>query len=192
METSGRLCPGPAADKEITFARHGFGYSVFTHTEDGIDSELCVYVAMDAPIKFAVLKVRNKSGRLRRLSATGYIEWVLGELRPKSLMHVITEIDLNSGALLARNAYNEEFGERVAFFDVDNVDGATCSFSGDRTEFIGRNGTLRNPAAMSLPRLSGRVGAALDPCAAIRVPFELADGARARDHFQTWSGSKRR
>jgi cellobiose phosphorylase len=165
--------PWPSSGQGYYVCRHGFGYSVFTHTEDGIDTELWVYVALDAPVKFAVVKVRNKSGRLCRLSVTGYIEWVLGELRPKSVMHVITEMNPNIGALLARNAYNTEFGERIAFFDVDD---ATRSFSGDRTEFIGRNGTLLNPAAMSLPRLSGRIGAALDPCAAIRVPFELADG----------------
>jgi cellobiose phosphorylase len=165
--------PWPCRGQGYYVCRHGFGYSVFTHTEDGIDSELWVYVALDAPLKFAVLKVRNKSGRLRRLSVTGYIEWVLGELRPKSVMHVITEMDPNIGALLARNAYNEEFGDRIAFFAVDD---APRSFSGDRTEFIGRNGTLLNPAAMSLPRLSCRVGAALDPCAAIQAPFELADG----------------
>ena len=175
-EESGRFwspTPWPTRGQGYYACRHGFGYSVFTHTEDHIDSELRVYVALNAPVKFAVLKVRNKSGRLRRLSATGYIEWVLGELRPKSMMHVITEMDPNTGALLAGNAYNEDFGERMAFFDVDD---ATRSFTGDRTEFIGRNGTLSNPAAMSLPRLSGKVGAALDPCAAIRVPFELADG----------------
>ena len=56
-------------------------------------------MALDAPIKFTVLKVRNVSGRSRRLSATGYVEWVLGDLRSKSAMHVITEIDPNSGAL---------------------------------------------------------------------------------------------
>ena len=165
--------PWPARGKGGYVCRHGFGYSVFTHTQEGVDSELWVYVALDAPVKFAVLKIRNTSGRLRRLSATGYVEWVLGELRPKSMMHVITEVDSDIGTLLAHNAYNAEFGDRVAFFDVDDV---TRSFSGNRTEFIGRNGTLQNPAAMSLPRLSGRVGAALDPCAAIRVPFELADG----------------
>ena len=165
--------PWPSRGQGYYVCRHGFGYSVFTHTEDGIDSELWVYVALDAPIKFAVLKARNKSGRLRRLSVTGYIEWVLGELRPKSMMHVITEMDPILGALLARNAYNVEFGERIAFFDVDD---AARSFSGDRTEFIGRNGTLLNPAAMSRSHLSGKVGAALDPCAAIQVPFELADG----------------
>ncbi len=154
-------------------SRHGFGYSVFEHTERGIRSELWVYVALDASIKFTVLKVRNESGRSRRLSATGYVEWVLGDLRSKSAMHVSTEIDPGSGALFARNPYNTEFVDRVAFFDVGD---ATRTMSGDRTEFLGRNGTLRRPAAMGRARLSGRVGAALDPCAAMQVPFDLADG----------------
>jgi cellobiose phosphorylase len=154
-------------------SRHGFGYSVFEHTERGIRSELWVYVALDAPIKFTVLKVRNECGRSRRLSATGYVEWVLGDLRPKSAMHVVTEVDPGSGALLARNPYNTEFAERVAFFDVDD---AARTVSGDRAEFLGRNGTLRSPAAMTRSRLSGKMGAALDPCAAIQVSFELFDG----------------
>jgi cellobiose phosphorylase len=165
--------------------RHGFGYSVFEHTERGIHSELWVYVAMDAQIKFTVLKVRNESGRSRRLSATGYAEWVLGDLRPKSAMHVITEIDTNSGALFARNPYNTEFRNRTAFFDVDDTN---RSLSGDRTEFLGRNGTLRSPAAMKRSRLSGKVGAALDPCAAIQVPFELADGEEREIIFRLGVG----
>jgi cellobiose phosphorylase len=86
---------------------------------------------------------------------------------------VITEVDPHSGALLARNPYNTEFSDRVAFFKVD---AAIRTLSGDRTEFLGRNGTLRSPAAMSRLRLSGKVGAGLDPCAALQVPFELADG----------------
>ena len=132
-----------------------------------------MYVALDSAVKFTVLKIRNESGRSRRLSATGYVEWVLGDLRPKSTMHVITEVDPGSGALFARNLYNTEFADRVAFFHVDEE---TRTLSGDRTEFIGRNGTLGSPAAMGRSRLSGKVGAALDPCAAIQVPFELVDG----------------
>ncbi len=132
--------------------RHGFGYSVFEHEEDGIVSELTVFVALDAPVKFSALKVRNTSGRSRRLSLTGYVEWVLGDLRAKTAMHVITEVDRNSGALLARNAYNTEFPDRVAFFDVDD---AARTVTGDRTEFLGRNGALRNPAALNRVRLSG-------------------------------------
>ena len=103
-------------------SRHGFGYSVFEHTEDGISSEVWVYVALDAPIKFTVLKVRNVSGRSRQLSATGYLEWVMGDQRSKSAMHVCTEVDPNSGALLARNPYNTEFTDRVAFFSGGRYD----------------------------------------------------------------------
>ncbi len=112
--------PMPRRGDGAYVTRHGFGYSVFEHAEDGIRSELTVYVAIDAAVKFSVLKVRNASGRPRRLSATGYVEWVLGDLRPRTTMHVITEIDAKSGALLARNAYNTEFPDRVAFFDVDD------------------------------------------------------------------------
>jgi cyclic beta-1,2-glucan glucanotransferase len=154
-------------------SRHGFGYSVFEHTEGGIQSELWVYVATDAAVKFSVLKVRNRSGRARRLSATGYVEWVLGDLRPKSAMHVSTEIDPYSGTIYARNHYNTEFPERVAFFDVDDTNRTTTC---DRAEFIGRNGSLENPAAMTRTHLSGKPGAGLDPCAAIQVSFDLADG----------------
>jgi len=154
-------------------ARHGFGYSVFERAESGIESVLTTYVALDAAVKFSVLRVRNRSGRPRRLSATAYVEWVLGDLRSKSAMHVATAVDAHSGALLARNRYSAEFGSYVAFLHTgESFQSWTC----DRTEFIGRNGTLRRPAAMRQLRLSGRSGAGLDPCAAIQVPFELAEG----------------
>jgi cyclic beta-1,2-glucan synthetase len=165
--------PMPCRGTSPYVSRHGFGYSCFEHTEGGIRSEVWVYVALDASVKFTVVKLRNESGRPRRLSATGYVEWVLGDLRPKSVMHVISEIDPATGALFARNPYNTDFPGRIAFFDVDE---GTRSMTGDRTEFLGRNGTLRNPASMSRSRLSGKVGAALDPCGAIQLPFDLAVG----------------
>ncbi|MHB1141221.1 MAG: GH36-type glycosyl hydrolase domain-containing protein [Sulfuricaulis sp.] len=180
--------PLPARGAGYYVSRHGFGYSVFEHVEGGIRSELTVYVDVDAAIKFSVLKVRNESGQPRRLSATGYVEWVLGDLRPKSAMHVTTEIDPHSGALFARNPYNTEFTGLVAFFDVDET---TRTVSGDRAEFIGRNGTLGNPAAMARSRLSGKVGAALDPCAAIQVGIELADGQELEVIFRLGLAGRR-
>jgi len=176
-EESGRFwsptaLPCPGTGEHV--ARHGFGYSVFEHDEGGIASELTVHVDLELPVKYAVLKVTNGSGRARRLSATGYVEWVLGALRSRSGLHVVTLIDPGSGGLLAHNAYNPEFSGQYAFFDVDEVE---RTLSGDRAEFIGRNGSLRHPAALGRARLSGRVGAALDPCAAIQVPFDLAEGA---------------
>jgi cyclic beta-1,2-glucan synthetase len=166
-------------------SRHGFGYSVFEHDTAGIYSEMTVHVATDAPVKFSVLKVRNDSAQVRRLSVTGYVEWVLGDLRPKSAMHVTTEIDAATGALFARNPFNSEFPDRVAFFDVDET-GRTVT--GDRGEFIGRNGSLQQPAAMMRARLSGKVGAALDPCAAMQIGFDLAPGQERQFVFRLGVG----
>jgi cellobiose phosphorylase len=163
--------PRPGATPYVS--RHGLGYSVFEHTEGGIRSELWVYVAVDAAVKFAVLKVRNASGRPRRLSATAFVEWVLGDLGPKTAMHVTTEVDPYSGALYARNRYNTEFPDRVAFLDVDDPN---RTVSCDRAELIGRNGSLASPAALARTHLSGRLGSGLDPCAAIQVGLDLADG----------------
>ncbi|MGH7958408.1 MAG: GH36-type glycosyl hydrolase domain-containing protein, partial [Opitutaceae bacterium] len=177
--------PAPARGATPYIVRHGFGYSVFEHTENGIVSELWVYVATDAPVKFTVLKVRNISGRPRRLSLTGYWEWVLGDMRPKSLLHVQTEVDLKTGALLARNYYNTEFPDRIAFLDVNDT---TRTLTGDRKEFLGRNGTLASPAALRRVRLSGKVGAGLDPCGAIQVAFDLPDGQERETTFRLGAG----
>jgi cyclic beta-1,2-glucan synthetase len=177
--------PLPARGATPYVIRHGFGYSVFEHTEHGIASELTVYVAMDAPVKFAVLKLRNVSGRPRRLSVTGYWEWVLGELRQKSLLHVQTEMDPKTGALLARNPFNTEFAERIAFVDVSD---SARTFTADRKEFIGRNGSLSNPAALKRIRLSGKAGAGLDPCAAVQVTIDLPAGQERETNFRLGVG----
>lgn len=177
--------PLPARGEMPYVIRHGFGYTVFEHTEHGIASELCVYVAMDAPVKFYVLKLRNVSGQPRRLSVTGYWEWVLGDLRQKCLLHVQTEVDLKTGALLARNFYNTEFPERIAFLDVND---SARTLTGDRKEFIGRNGNLAEPAALKRVRLSGKVGAGLDPCGAVQVSFNLLDGQERETSFRLGVG----
>ncbi|MEO6264028.1 MAG: glucoamylase family protein [Luteimonas sp.] len=207
-EETGRIwspTPLPCRGEGDYRTRHGFGYSVYEHIEDGIASELWVYVALQDAVKFSVLKLRNLSGRERRLSATGYVEWVLGDLRARTQMHVVTELDTDSGVLTARNPYNTEFGGRVGFFDVDAADADVekpgrrktdsgiiladgCSLTADRTEFLGRNGSMQAPAALLRERLSGKHGAGLDPCAAIQIPVTLAQDASFETVFRLGLG----
>jgi len=177
------LNPVPGTQPYIT--RHGFGYSVFETQEAGILSELTVFVAMDAPVKIWKLKLKNRSGRTRKLSATGFFELVLGVQRATTSPHVVTEVDARTGALFARNAYGEEFAPRVAFLECSE---AERSVSGDRTEFLGRGGTPARPAALTRQRLSGRVGAAFDPCFAMQTVVELADGSDRELVFSFGSG----
>ncbi len=168
-------------EPDVYIARHGQGYSRFQHESHGIDLELLQFVAPDDSIKIFRLSLRNTSGRPRRLSVTAYVEWVLGSSRTASAPFIVTEVDQDSGALFARSALNNEFAGRVAFADLA---GKQTSLTADRTEFLGRNGTLQRPYGLELGRLlSGKVGAGLDPCGALQAPVELRAGGTAEVRF---------
>ncbi len=166
----------PIRDETAPYmARHGQGYSRFHHGSHGILVELLQFVPSEDPIKISRLFLQNDSGRPRRLSVTAYAEWVLGSSRGASAPYIITEVDAQTGALFARNAWGGEFGGRIAFADLA---GRQTSCTGDRTEFVGRNGGLERPEALERGGpLSGRSGAGLDPCAALQTTIELRPGA---------------
>jgi cyclic beta-1,2-glucan synthetase len=178
--------PLPAGEGRPYTVRHGPGYSSYEHVRDEIASRLQLYVAAAEPVKVFHLTLRNSSSHKRRISITLYVEWVLGDTRDRTRPHVITRREPATGALLATNAFRESFGDRVAFLDLYTGDPASMSagatglgrtpprtITGDRTEFIGRNGTLRTPAALERESLSDTTGAALDPCGAVQVRFTL-------------------
>jgi len=158
-------------DASRYIARHGHGYSRFEHVSHGIALDLLQFVPLGDPVKISRLKIKNVSGRRRRLSITAYVEWVLGPSRATCAPYVVTEIDPKTGALLARNPWRMEFGSRVAFADLA---GQQSLWSGDRTEFIGRNGSFALPTALaSRHQLSNRVGAGLDPCGVLQTAVEI-------------------
>ena len=185
-EDSGELW-GPTAlpirnESSPYVVRHGQGYSWFEHAERGIELDLLQYVPLHDPIKISRLTVHNASARTRRLSVTAYVEWVLGPSRSAAAPFIVTEIDPKTGALLARNPWNTAFGSRVAFADLA---GQQTNWTGDRREFLGRNGALGSPAALApgAPRLSKRVGAGFDPCGVLQAPLELKPGETAEIVF---------
>ena len=170
----------PIRSRGQYLCRHGFGYSVFEHTAHEISAELLQFVALDAPVKVTRLRLRNLSGRTRRLSVTGYAEWVLGTSRSATAGKIVTEVHGETGAILAQKPRAMAFAGRVAFADFGHgVTSLTC----DRTEFLGRNGTMTAPVALCDAALSGRHGPALDACAALQRRIVLAPGETVDLHF---------
>ncbi|WP_036215393.1 GH36-type glycosyl hydrolase domain-containing protein [Massilia alkalitolerans] len=166
--------PWPMPSGEPYRTRHGFGYTLFEHVAQGIGSELRCFVAPGAPLKYAVLKLHNASSAPRRLSVTGYVQWWMDDAAANPGLQVVTSVDVASGALVARNAFGDGFGDTLGFFHLDAPQVAsTC----DRREFVGRHRSLARPAALERNGLSGANGAALDPCAALQTRVELAPGA---------------
>jgi cyclic beta-1,2-glucan synthetase len=162
-------------------ARHGQGYSIFEYTSHGVGLKLIQFVPLKDSIKISRLTIENLSKRPRKLSVTGYLEWVLGVSRSSSSPFIVTELDAQTGALFARNSWNSEFAGRVAFADLG---GLQTSWTANRTEFLGRHGTHDHPAAIEQSRrLSGQVGAGLDPCAALQTNVVMQPGARMEVTF---------
>lgn len=162
--------PLPIREIEPYTIRHGQGYTIFEHLSHGIEQELTLFVPLDAPVKISLLRLRNRTNIKRKLSVTNYNELVLGFDRSRTTPFIVTKADLENGSIRARNRYNNEFSERVAFVATSpEPDSLTC----DRTEFFGRNGDLGQPAALRREKLSGRSGAGLDPCAVLQTIIEL-------------------
>jgi cyclic beta-1,2-glucan synthetase len=154
--------------------RHGQGWTQFEHASHGIDLKLVQFVPPQDRVKISRLRVENTSRRVRRLSVTAYVEWVLGVSRSASAMHVATERDEETGAILARNAWIGEFAGRVAFADLG---GQQTSWTADRLEFLGRNASLDHAVSQEgHAALSGRTGPGLDPCAALSTELRLKPG----------------
>ena len=177
-DDTGELWTPTAAPIRVESARyithHGQGYSRFEHASHGIACDLVQFVAWNDAVKISRLTLENRTSRLRRISVTAYLEWVLGSARAANAPFVVTAIDPATGALFAHNAWNNEFGARVAFADLA---GAQSAWTGDRAEFIGRNGNLSRPAALAPDtELTKRVGAGMDPCGVLQTTFELAPG----------------
>lgn len=154
--------------------RHGFGYSRYQLTSHGISLDLLQFVPLVGSVKISRLTIVNRCAEPRQLSVTHYLEWVLGNQRSRTAPYIVTEIEPTTGAMLARNPWGTDFQSRIAFMDMAGRQ-RTCT--ADRAEFLGRHGSLVEPAALlETRRLSNRVGGGLDPCGAMQTSFILQPG----------------
>jgi len=184
-EESGALwsaTPLPIREPSSYVVRHGFGYSRYEHTSHGLSLDLLQFVPLEDSLKISRLTIVNRSAEPRQLSVTHYLDWVLGNQRGKTAPFIVTEIEAKTAALLARNPWGGTgFQSRIAFMDMA---GRQQACTADRAEFVGRHGSLAEPAALlGLHRLSNRVGGGLDPCGAMQTKITLRPGEAAELRF---------
>jgi len=172
--------PQPASAPAPYLTRYGAGYTIFEHHSHGLRQQLRVFSPPDAPLKILQLRLENTWDQARRITATYYVEWVLGVNRENSQQYLIPEFNSEPQALLVRNPYNTEFSKCVAFVSASNpLHGLTA----DRTEFLGRMGSMAEPAALKRIGLTGLVEAGLDPCTALQLHIDIQPGATEQVFF---------
>jgi cyclic beta-1,2-glucan synthetase len=180
--------PLPAGTDQPYRVRHGAGYTIFEHNSHGLRQHLTLFASPEDPVKIIHLRVENTWNHNRRITATQYIEWVLGTTHAASLPYIIPEYDAAEYCLLATNPYNDEFGERTAFLIANKpVHGLTT----DRTEFLGRGGTLASPAALHRIGLETRLSPSEDLCAVLQLHLDLLPGGVEEIYFVLGQGSNK-
>lgn len=176
-EDTGRcwtVTANPLREQGSYTIRHGQGYSIFEHCSQGLQQTLRLFVPMDNPVKILELSIENLTSSLSHLNVMYYVEWVMGVVREQTAPYLVTEYDQERNAFFVRNTYQDEYAGRVGF--IAALGAPVRSYTGDRTEFIGRNGNLEDPAALKLDSFSGVAGAGLDPCSALQLDISISPG----------------
>lgn len=177
--------PQPVPADAPYLVQHGAGYTSYRHHSHGLKQEMRLFVSPDAPVKIVQLRLENASQRPRRLTATLYAEWVLGPSRHDTQTMIIPSYRQEHAALLAQNPYHTEFGEAVAFLATSQPPHGLTT---DRAEFIGRLGSLSQPAVLNRIGLSDRVEAGVDPCGVMQMHVDLAPGGSQEIYFLLGQG----
>ncbi len=157
------------SDRGTYRVRHGFGYSRFLHEEAQISQELTVFTPLDESLKLWSLTLTNRSDRVKYVSLTYYVEWVLGTQGEQTNPYILTSYNNEHECLFAKNIYTMNFQNTYSYlFSSETIIG----YTGDRQEFLGQKGSVREPRGAEV-KLSCNTGVSYDPCGAIQVSVAI-------------------
>lgn len=178
--------PMPAGDNHACQITHSAGCTNWIRRCHGLAQTLCAFVPSDDPVKIVTLKLHNHTTEHRRITATYFAEWLLGALASRAKSHTVCEYDASIQAILANNAWNPVFGDRVAFLTSTLP---PHSVTGSRSDFLSREGAAALPAGLRHSDLGGRFGADGETCAAYQVHLDMAPGMEVEVSFMLGQGS---
>ena len=182
------VTPAPLGRDAACRIEHGCGYTRWKQNSHALEQEILAFAPIDDPVRIVRLRLTNPSDAIRRVTATYYAEWVLGALGSMVVPRVVGEYDAGLHAILANNGWNPEFAARVAFLTASHP---PSSVSGNRHDFLGKEGRVEAPTALHDRDLGGRFIAGADPCAAYQVQISLAPGETQDVVFVLGQGANR-
>ncbi len=170
--------PSPAGGSDTFYVTHGFGFTRIEKRTGELTHKMETIVPPHDSVKFIRLQLHNHSKRAQKIAVSYYAQWVLGVHSERESPFVITWWDDDGQILMARNTYQETFRDQIAFLHMAAPikNGHDLSWTGDREEFIGREGSLEEPVALTQERLSGHVGAFRSSCGAVQRILDLPPG----------------
>ena len=180
--------------------RHGVGYSVFEGESEDIASEWMMFVPPGSACEVWRVRLTNRSRRERTLDLVTYLEWNCGPSpdthREFHKLFLETEVVPTANAMLATKRLNTiaEHGVGTPWnvewphVGVLASSARLKSWESDKGRFLGRMGTLADPAALRAPRgqgvrLAKGEGKWQDAIGAVHVRLTLQPGASGEVAF---------
>ncbi|HLA13638.1 MAG TPA: glucoamylase family protein, partial [Gemmatimonadaceae bacterium] len=168
----------------------------FIRRDGDIDTVTEIAVASDDAAEVRRITLTNRSLQPREIELTSYSEVVLttpdadrGHPAFHNLFVQTEWLETNAALLATRRPRSAtEAGiwcAHVAACGPELVGNITCET--DRSKFVGRGRSVRNPAALDEgAELSGTVGAVLDPVLSLRIRVRIPAGSTAAVAFTTF------
>ncbi len=161
----------------------------FRHRQAGIEVHTEISVSPEDDVELRRITITNRSSATRQVELTSYSEVVLARqdadaAHPAfSNLFVQTEFAQKSSALLCTRRARSQEEKPPWLLHLMQVQGegqGEISCETDRSQFVGRGGSLANPAAMqTIAPLSNTVGSVLDPIIALRRTVTLPPNGTA-------------
>ena len=174
--------------KEHFSCRHGLGYVRYQSDYSGIDASQTLFVAMDDPVEIWDLRLRNDSGRPRRLSVFSYLEFSFHQVDMDNRnfqMSLYAAGSRYADGVIEHDLYYEEDGYQ--FFTGDfEPDGFDCL----RDSFLGPYRTERNPLAVERGETSGSFEKGGNHCGSLQKNITLVPGEKIRVIFMLGEGDR--
>ena len=172
--------------KERFSCRHGLGYVKYHSDYSGVTAEQKLFVAMDDPVEIWDLRLRNDSGRERKLSVFSYLEFSFHQVD-------MDNRNFQMSLYAAGSRYENGIIEHELHYEENSFQFFTGNFVPDgydcvRDAFIGPYRTERNPLAVETGRMSGSTELGGNHCGALKKSLTLAPGEETRLIFLLGEG----
>lgn len=173
--------PLPAARDAHWQVEHGAGWTRWRTRQHGLDLELHCMVAADDPVKIVTLRLQDRTGTPRRLTATYFADLLLGVHPAEHHLFRACRYRPELGAILAQNPDREDLRLGHAFLACS---GRVHSLTTSRSDFLGVTPDWQQPLGLLAWGLGERTeNTGPDAAAALQQHLEIAPGEGAEASF---------
>lgn len=156
--------------------RHGFGYSRFLASKNGLKSDLLFFVPDEANVEVQMLTLKNESESRKKISLVSFVEWCLYNAQDDGTNFQRNfstgEVEIEKSSIIHRTEYRER-RNHYAFYSVNSE---IQGFDTDRESFLGLYNSLEKPQTVAEGKSRNSVADGWSPVASHRIEFSLEAG----------------